>query len=103
MVSLTGRSFELFWVSLVILTGISFELLWVSLVILTGISLLARLASTLSVWAHISVFRLELVTSLANPHNPPYGDALECLSSLGLALLSFLSYRGYFPLIKFAR
>ncbi len=70
------------------LTLISFELLWVSLAILTVMSLLARLAYTRSVWAQISVFRLELVTSLANPHNPPYGDALEFLSSLGLARLA---------------
>ncbi len=61
-------------VLLVMLTLISSTLLWVSLAILTGRSLLARLALTLSVWAHISVFRLELVTTFANPHNHPYGD-----------------------------
>ena len=65
-----------FAVLLIIFTVISFALLWVSLVIFTFISLLARLARTLSVWAHISGFRLELVTALANPHNHPYGDAL---------------------------
>ena len=69
-------SFELLKVSLVICMGRSFELLKISLVICTVRSLLARLACTLSVRAHISVFRLEIVTALANPHNYPHGDAL---------------------------
>jgi hypothetical protein len=62
-------------VLLIICTGISSALLQVSLAIRTSRNLPTRLACTLSVWAHISVFRLELVTALANPHNHPFSYA----------------------------